>query len=82
YTPAANEDGTAIINVYAAHEEVHDISGHDSGTLTYEHSYNVTVTAQPDALSIIGSNNNDGDNEPLTVTATGDEDTLIAIPYQ
>ncbi|WP_238036564.1 VCBS domain-containing protein [Psychrobacter sp. Ps6] len=82
YTPAANEDGTAIINVYAAHEEVHDISGHDSGTLTYEHSYNVTVTAQPDALSIAGVGNDDQDNNPLTVTATGDEDTLIAIPYQ
>lgn len=40
------------------------------------------MTAQPDALNIIASNNNDGDNNPLTVTATGDEDTLIAIPYQ
>ncbi|WP_227669518.1 Calx-beta domain-containing protein [Psychrobacter sp. NG254] len=83
YTPAANADGSATITVNADHKEVTNVSGTaDGAIIPYQHSYDVTVTAQPDALSIIGSNNNDGDNEPLTVTATGDEDTLIAIPYQ
>ncbi|WP_290177140.1 VCBS domain-containing protein [Psychrobacter sp. APC 3279] len=83
YTPAANADGSATITVNADHKEVTNVSGMaDGAIIPYQHSYDVNVTAQPDALSIIGSNNNDGDNEPLTVTATGDEDTLIAIPYQ
>ncbi|WP_352259882.1 Calx-beta domain-containing protein [Psychrobacter sp. TB55-MNA-CIBAN-0194] len=73
YTPAANEDGTAIINVYAAHTEVNTISGHDSGTLTYEHSYNISVAAQPDNLIIA--------YDGVDAIATGDEDTKIAIDY-
>ncbi|MDX2374279.1 VCBS domain-containing protein [Psychrobacter sp. PP-21] len=76
YTPAENEDGTAVVNVYAAHNEVDEINGDDSVTLTYQHSYDIAVAAQPDALAIL-----DRDDD-LMVTATGDEDTLIAIPYQ
>jgi len=73
YTPAENEDGTASINVYAAHTEVNNISGHDSGTLTYEHSYDVAVAAQPDNLSIT--------YDATNAVATGDEDTKIALDY-
>ena len=83
YTPAANADGSATITVNADHKEVTNVSGtNDGAIIPYQHSYDVTVTAQPDALSIAGVGNNDGDNKPLTVTATGDEDTLIAIPYE
>ncbi|WP_320158596.1 Calx-beta domain-containing protein [Psychrobacter sp. NZS113] len=83
YTPAANADGSATITVNANHKEVTNVSGTADGAIvTYQHSYDVTVTAQPDAISITGVGNNDGDNDPLTVTATGDEDTLIAIPYE
>ncbi|MGP9493052.1 Calx-beta domain-containing protein [Psychrobacter sp. AOP7-B1-24] len=74
YTPAENEDGTATINVYAAHTEVNSISGHDSGTLTYKHSYDVAVAAQPDNLSIA--------YDAVDAVATGDEDTKIAIDYK
>ena len=77
YTPAENEDGTAVVSVYTAHTEVNDIAGYDSGTVTYEHSYNVSVSAQPDALSIVDSA--DGDTD---ITATGNEDTKIAIAYE
>lgn len=83
YTPAANADGSATITVDADHKEVTNVSGTDDGNIiTYQHSYDVSVAAQPDALSIAGVGNNDGDNDPLTVTATGNEDTLIAIPYE
>ncbi|RVU80854.1 hypothetical protein EOL70_30120, partial [Leucothrix sargassi] len=74
YTPAANEDGTAVIKVYTTHTEVSNISGHDSGTLTYEHSYNIAVAAQPDNLSIA--------YDDVVAKATGDEDTKIAIDYK
>ena len=83
YTPAENADGSATITVNADHKEVTNVSGTDDGNIiTYQHSYDVSVAAQPDALSIAGVGNNDGDNDPLTVTATGNEDTLIAIPYE
>jgi large repetitive protein len=74
YTPAANEDGTAIVKVYTTHTEVSNISGHDSGTLTYEHSYDIAVAAQPDKLSIA--------YDDVVAKATGDEDTKIAIDYK
>ena len=77
YTPALDADGSAIITVNASHKEFTDISGYDSGTKTYEYTYNVNVTAQPDALDIFESGTTN-----TTVTATGDEDTKIAIPYQ
>ncbi|WP_220034759.1 beta strand repeat-containing protein [Psychrobacter fozii] len=74
YTPAANEDGTAIVKVYTTHTEVNNISGHDSGTLTYEHSYDITVAAQPDNLAIT--------YDGVDAIAIGDEDTKIAIDYK
>ena len=74
YTPAANEDGTAVVKVYTTHTEVSNISGHDSGTLTYEHSYDIAVAAQPDNLSIA--------YDDVVAKATGDEDTKIAIDYK
>ena len=77
YTPAENEDGAVSIKVYAAHKEVSDINGYVSDTQTYEHSYNVTVTAQPDKLSIVDSV--DGN---LAGTAIGNEDTQIAVLYK
>ena len=74
YTPAANEDGTAVVKVYTTHTEVSNISGHDSGTLTYEHSYNIAVAAQPDKLSLA--------YDDVVAKATGNEDTKIAIDYK
>ncbi len=76
YTPAANADGTASIVVNATHKEVSAVA-EDGAVINYEHTYNVTVTAQPDALDIFesGTTNN-------AVTATGNEDTKIAIPYE
>ncbi|MGE6475230.1 beta strand repeat-containing protein, partial [Psychrobacter sp. NPDC078631] len=74
YTPAANEDGAAVVKVYTTHTEVSNISGHDSGTLTYEHSYDIAVAAQPDNLSIA--------YDDVVAKATGDEDTKIAIDYK
>ena len=76
YTPAENEDGIAVVKVYAAHEEVSDISGYVSDIATYEHSYNVTVTPQPDNLSITSIDDNS------MATAIGNEDTMIAIDYK
>ena len=74
YTPAANEDGKAVVKVYTTHTEVSNISGHNSGTLTYEHSYNIAVAAQPDKLSIA--------YDDVVAKATGNEDTKIAIDYK
>ncbi|MGE6325369.1 VCBS domain-containing protein, partial [Psychrobacter sp. NPDC078370] len=76
YEPAENEDGTATVDVYAAHKESHNISGHDSGTKTYKHSYDVTVESQPDNLSITDK------SDQSTTTASGNEDTMIAIDYK
>ena len=76
YTPAANADGSAEVKVYTAHKEVSDIAGHDSGTLTYEHTYDVSVSKQPDNLKITSS------ADGTSAVATGDEDTLIAIDYK
>ncbi len=75
YTPAANADGDVTITVNATHKEVNDISGHDSGVLTYEYTYDVTVTAQPDSL-VITSDGNSVD------TLEGNEDELIPVNYQ
>ncbi|MDN3502924.1 Calx-beta domain-containing protein [Psychrobacter sp. 5A.1] len=74
YRPAANEDGTATINVYAAHEEVNDVINYDSGILTYEHSYNIAVAPQPDKLTVT--------YDDVDPTAVGEEDTKIAIEYK
>ena len=76
YTPAENADGTANIKVFTAHKEVSDIVGHDSGTITYEHTYNVSVSKQPDNLKITSSTNSS------RAVATGNEDTFIAIEYK
>ena len=76
YEPAENEDGTATVDVYAAHKESHNISGHDSGTKTYKHSYDVTVESQPDNLIITDK------SDQSTTTASGNEDTMIAIDYK
>ena len=76
YQPAENEAGVAKVDVYAAHKETSPDAGHDSGTLTYKHSYDVTVEAQPDNLSITDK----GDQS--TATATGNEDTKVAIDYK
>ena len=76
YTPAENADGTANIKVYTAHKEVSDIAGHDSGTLTYEHTYNVSVSKQPDNLKITSS------TDGSSAVAIGNEDSFIAINYK
>ena len=76
YEPAENEDGTATVDVYAAHKESHNISGHDSGTKTYKHSYDVTVESHPDNLIITDK------SDQSTTTANGNEDTMIAIDYK
>ncbi|MBP2281023.1 CshA-type fibril repeat protein/VCBS repeat-containing protein [Psychrobacter sp. PL19] len=76
YTPAENADGSAVVKVYTAHKEVTDIVEHDSGTLTYEHSYDIKVAKQSDNMKITSSSNGS------TTTAIGDEDTMIAIDYK
>ncbi len=76
YTPAENADGNATITVKAAHKEMTDEAGYDSGTLTYEHEYTVEVSAQPDNLDITS---NSGES---IATAIGDEDSMIAIDYK
>lgn len=76
YTPAENADGNATITVNAAHKEMTDEAGYDSGTLTYEHEYTVEVSAQPDNLDITS---NSGES---IATAIGDEDSMIAIDYK
>ncbi|WP_327193710.1 VCBS domain-containing protein [Psychrobacter sp. PL15] len=76
YTPAENADGSAVVKVYTAHKEVTDIVEHDSGTLTYEHSYDIKVAKQSDNMKITNSSNGS------TTTAIGDEDTMIAIDYK
>ncbi|WP_201538276.1 VCBS domain-containing protein [Psychrobacter sanguinis] len=76
YTPAENAYGNATITVNAAHKEMTDEAGYDSGTLTYEHEYTVEVSAQPDNLNITS---NSGES---IATAIGDEDSMIAIDYK
>ncbi|GAF54367.1 VCBS domain-containing protein [Psychrobacter sp. JCM 18900] len=76
YTPAADANGSAIIFVNAAHKEVSDVAI-DGDIETYKHQYTVDVTAQPDKLNVFKP-----DTEDTTVTAVGNEDTLIPIPYE
>ena len=76
YTPAENADGTTEIKVYTQHKEVSSVADHGA-VIDYEHTYDITVTAQPDALDIFELNTTD-----RVVTAIGDEDTEIFIPYE
>jgi len=76
YTPAENADGSATITVNTSHKEATDVPGYDSGTVSYEHQYTVEVSAQPDNLSITDS------GSLSTATATGAEDTKVAIDYK